>query len=168
MGDWRGLYGQKNAAGAVCAMTALLFLFTRNGRYNWIGWLVAAACFGLSGDDPLQDLAGAVSGGAAGGAGLSLLAGVTDSAAPSSSVARGAADSGGIGRRHFLCRRDLPCAGRPHRIHRPRRDLAGLYSPLCAIIPGWARASAPSTAPAACRRCTIMSARLGRGHRRQP
>ena len=43
VGDWRGLYGQKNAAGAVCAITALLFLFTRNGRYNWMGWLVAAA-----------------------------------------------------------------------------------------------------------------------------
>ena len=43
VGDWRGLYGQKNAAGAACAMTALLFLFTRNGRYNWMGWLVAAA-----------------------------------------------------------------------------------------------------------------------------
>ena len=42
VGDWRGLYGQKNAAGAVCAMTALLFLFTRNGRYNWMGWLVSA------------------------------------------------------------------------------------------------------------------------------
>jgi exopolysaccharide production protein ExoQ len=40
VGDWRGLYGQKNAAGATCAMTALLFLFSRNGRYNWIGWLV--------------------------------------------------------------------------------------------------------------------------------
>jgi exopolysaccharide production protein ExoQ len=43
VGDWRGLYGQKNAAGATCVMTALLFLFTRNGRFNWIGWLVAAA-----------------------------------------------------------------------------------------------------------------------------
>jgi hypothetical protein len=32
IGDWRGLYGQKNTAGAVCAMTALLFLFSRNGR----------------------------------------------------------------------------------------------------------------------------------------
>ena len=41
VGDWRRLYGQKNAAGAVCAMTALLFLFTRNGKYNWMGWLVA-------------------------------------------------------------------------------------------------------------------------------
>jgi exopolysaccharide production protein ExoQ len=47
VGDWRGLYGQKNAAGATCAMTALLFLFTRNGRYNWIGWLVAAASLGF-------------------------------------------------------------------------------------------------------------------------
>jgi O-antigen ligase len=43
IGDWRGLYGQKNTAGAVCALTALLFLFSRNGRGNWIGWLVAAA-----------------------------------------------------------------------------------------------------------------------------
>jgi exopolysaccharide production protein ExoQ len=43
VGDWRGLYGQKNAAGAICALTALLFLFSRNGRYNWIGWLVALA-----------------------------------------------------------------------------------------------------------------------------
>lgn len=43
VGDWRGLFGQKNAAGAACVMTALLFLFTRNGKFNWIGWLVAAA-----------------------------------------------------------------------------------------------------------------------------
>ena len=47
VGDWRGLYAQKNTAGAVCAMTAILFLFTRNGRYNWIGWLVAAASIGF-------------------------------------------------------------------------------------------------------------------------
>jgi exopolysaccharide production protein ExoQ len=47
IGDWRGLYGQKNTAGAVCAMTALLFLFSRNGRGNWIGWLVAAAAIGF-------------------------------------------------------------------------------------------------------------------------
>ena len=47
VGDWRGLYGQKNTAGAVCVMTALLFLFSRNGRNNWIGWLVAAAATGF-------------------------------------------------------------------------------------------------------------------------
>lgn len=47
IGDWRGLYGQKNTAGAVCVMTALLFLFSRNGRNNWIGWLVAAAATGF-------------------------------------------------------------------------------------------------------------------------
>jgi O-antigen ligase len=46
-GDWRGLYGEKNAAGATCVLTALLFLFTRNGKYNWIGWLVAAASLGF-------------------------------------------------------------------------------------------------------------------------
>jgi O-antigen ligase len=43
IGDWRGLYAQKNTAGAVCVLTALLFLFSRNGRGNWIGWIVAAA-----------------------------------------------------------------------------------------------------------------------------
>jgi exopolysaccharide production protein ExoQ len=43
VGNWRGLYGHKNIAGAVCVMTALLFLFTRNGWRNWIGILVAIA-----------------------------------------------------------------------------------------------------------------------------
>ncbi len=47
IGDWRGLYAQKNTAGAVCVMTALLFLFSRNGRSNWIGWLAAAAATGF-------------------------------------------------------------------------------------------------------------------------
>jgi O-antigen ligase len=47
VGDWRGLYGQKNTAGAVCVMTAVLFLFSRNGRYNWIGWVMAAAATGF-------------------------------------------------------------------------------------------------------------------------
>ena len=46
-GDWRGLYGQKNTAGAVCAMTAILFLFSRNGRHNWVGWVPAAAATGF-------------------------------------------------------------------------------------------------------------------------
>jgi exopolysaccharide production protein ExoQ len=43
VGNWRGLYGHKNIAGAVCALTALLFLFSRNGWRNWIGILVAIA-----------------------------------------------------------------------------------------------------------------------------
>jgi O-antigen ligase len=43
VGNWRGLYGPKNIAGAVCAMTAILFLFTRTGRRNWIGIAVAMA-----------------------------------------------------------------------------------------------------------------------------
>ena len=47
VGDWRGLYAQKNSAGAVCVMTAILFLFSRNGRNNWIGWLMAAAATGF-------------------------------------------------------------------------------------------------------------------------
>lgn len=47
IGDWRGLYAQKNTAGAVCAMTAILFLFSHNGRNNWIGWVTALAAAGF-------------------------------------------------------------------------------------------------------------------------
>jgi O-antigen ligase len=48
-GNWRGLYGHKNVAGAVCALTAILFLFTRNGWKNWIGIVIAiAACVFLA------------------------------------------------------------------------------------------------------------------------
>ncbi len=49
VGNWRGLYGHKNIAGAVSAITAILFLFTRTGWRNWIGILVAlAACVFLA------------------------------------------------------------------------------------------------------------------------
>jgi len=45
VGNWRGMYGHKNIAGAVCAMTVILFLFTRTGWKNWIGITVSlAAC----------------------------------------------------------------------------------------------------------------------------
>ncbi|MDB5741581.1 MAG: hypothetical protein JWP16_2621, partial [Alphaproteobacteria bacterium] len=45
VGNWRGLYGHKNIAGAVCAITIILFLFTRSGWKNWIGICVSlAAC----------------------------------------------------------------------------------------------------------------------------
>ena len=43
VGNWRGLYGHKNIAGAVCAITAILFLFTRTGWKNLIGIGIAAA-----------------------------------------------------------------------------------------------------------------------------
>lgn len=49
IGNWRGLYGHKNIAGAACAITAILFLFTSNGWRNWIGIIIAAAaCFFLA------------------------------------------------------------------------------------------------------------------------
>jgi len=49
VGNWRGLYGHKNVAGAVCAITAILFLFSRNGWRNWIGVVVAlCACIFLA------------------------------------------------------------------------------------------------------------------------
>src|SRR5215469_13233860 len=49
VGNWRGLYGHKNTAGAVSAITAILFLFTRTGWKNWIGIAIAlAACIFLA------------------------------------------------------------------------------------------------------------------------
>lgn len=49
IGNWRGLYGHKNIAGAVSAITAILFLFSCTGRKNWIGILIAiAACIFLA------------------------------------------------------------------------------------------------------------------------
>jgi exopolysaccharide production protein ExoQ len=43
VGNWRGLYGHKNVAGSVCAITAILFLFSKTGQRNWIGIAIAAA-----------------------------------------------------------------------------------------------------------------------------
>src|ERR1700744_5392862 len=45
VGNWRGLYGHKNIAGAVSALTALTFLFSRNGWRNWLGIVVAIVAF---------------------------------------------------------------------------------------------------------------------------
>jgi len=45
VGDWRGLYGQKNAAGAVCVLTILVFLLGR--RPGWKDGLVALAAAGF-------------------------------------------------------------------------------------------------------------------------
>lgn len=43
IGNWRGLYGHKNIAGAVAAVTVILFLFSRTGAKNWFGILMAIA-----------------------------------------------------------------------------------------------------------------------------
>jgi O-antigen ligase len=43
VGNWRGLYGHKNVAGAACALTAILFLFSKSGWRNVIGIAIAAA-----------------------------------------------------------------------------------------------------------------------------
>jgi hypothetical protein len=45
--DWRTTDSRHVAAGAVFIITALLFLFSRNGKFNWIGWLVAGAALGF-------------------------------------------------------------------------------------------------------------------------
>jgi O-antigen ligase len=46
-GNWRGLYGHKNIAGAMCAITAILFLFSKTGWRNCIGIAIAAAACGF-------------------------------------------------------------------------------------------------------------------------
>src|ERR1700761_2207737 len=43
VGNWRGLYGHKNVAGSVCAMTVILFLFTKTGWRNIVGIAIAIA-----------------------------------------------------------------------------------------------------------------------------
>ena len=47
IGNWRGLYDQKNIAGAVCAMTVLLFLFPGTRGRRWTDWLVIAGALGF-------------------------------------------------------------------------------------------------------------------------
>jgi O-antigen ligase len=47
IGNWRGLYDQKNVAGAVCALTVLLFLFPGRRARRRSDWLVIAAALGF-------------------------------------------------------------------------------------------------------------------------
>ena len=43
VGNWRGLYDQKNVAGAVCALTILAYFFPMGRGRRWSDWLVIAA-----------------------------------------------------------------------------------------------------------------------------
>jgi O-antigen ligase len=43
IGNWRGLYDQKNVAGAVCTLTVLQFLFPGARDHRWTDWLVIVA-----------------------------------------------------------------------------------------------------------------------------
>lgn len=47
IGNWRGLYDQKNVAGAVCALTILAYFFPGGRRRRWSDWLVIAAAAGF-------------------------------------------------------------------------------------------------------------------------
>jgi exopolysaccharide production protein ExoQ len=47
IGDWRGIYIHKNGAGAMCALTALIFLFSIGGRRHWTDVLVILASVGF-------------------------------------------------------------------------------------------------------------------------
>lgn len=47
VGNWRGLYEQKNVAGAVCALTILAYLFPGARARHWSDWLVIAAAAGF-------------------------------------------------------------------------------------------------------------------------
>ena len=139
VGDWRGLYGHKNIAGAVCAMTAMLFLFTRNGRptgsAGWsrrrrLGFLVMTRSKTSLGFLPLA---------LAGGPALSRLAGATVSAAPSLPCCRAAVAGGwrrfgvpGCRRHRRICWKTPPNSPAAPRSGRPS-------SPISAIIPSGRR-----------------------------
>jgi O-antigen ligase len=47
IGNWRGLYDQKNITGAVCAITVLLFLFPGARERRWTDWLVIVGALGF-------------------------------------------------------------------------------------------------------------------------
>lgn len=47
IGNWRGLYDQKNVAGAVCALTVLQFLFPGTRGRRRTDWLVIVAALGF-------------------------------------------------------------------------------------------------------------------------
>ena len=124
VGNWRGLYGHKNVAGAVCAMTAILFVFSKNGWRNWIGIAIALAACAF--------LAMTHSKSSAGFLVIALMAGILyrvgwrDGLCRAVLVAlRGLPDRGAGGLCAAGCRRHRPRAGRPHRIHRPLRHLGG-------------------------------------------
>ena len=125
VGNWRGLYGHKNIAGAVCAMTAILFLFSRNGRRNWIGIVVAlAACVFLVMTHSKTSL-GILPLALAAGCDLPLR--LARQPVPRHPRHRRDPAAARAWRLFVLLDADAiaPCAGRPRRIHRPRRDLGG-------------------------------------------
>jgi O-antigen ligase len=47
IGDWRGLYDQKNITGAVCALTVIQFFFPGLRKRRWTDWLVIVAAIGF-------------------------------------------------------------------------------------------------------------------------
>jgi O-antigen ligase len=48
VGSWRGILGQKNFTGAVCALTVLVYLFSGRNLPNWFRWsVIAGAAFFL-------------------------------------------------------------------------------------------------------------------------
>jgi O-antigen ligase len=48
VGDWRGLYFHKNIAGAVSAITAIVFFFSAWDRKRWIDAVLCAAAIGFA------------------------------------------------------------------------------------------------------------------------
>lgn len=48
VGDWRGLYFHKNIAGAVSAITAIVFFFTAWDRKRWVDIALCAAAVGFT------------------------------------------------------------------------------------------------------------------------
>jgi hypothetical protein len=159
VGNWRGLYGHKNIAGAVCAITVILFLFTRNGWKNWMGIAIAlAACVFLYFTHSKSS---------AGFLPIALFCGVMYRIGWRDGLSRAILTAlAGLllcGALAFI----LLDADTLTRMLEDPREFTGrsaIWWPSCAISPTircWAPASAPSPTPGPSRRCTIMSAAAG-------
>ncbi|HUJ03787.1 MAG TPA: hypothetical protein VLW75_09140, partial [Rhizomicrobium sp.] len=47
VGDWRGLYFHKNIAGAVCALSAIVFLYHALRNRSWVDWVLLLGALGF-------------------------------------------------------------------------------------------------------------------------
>ncbi len=162
VGDWRGLYFHKNIAGAVSAITAIVFFFSAAEDAALERHRALPAGRGFRGHDAFPNLARLLPAGRRGGLTYRLawrsrqdrsIVAVACVLALFLAAAFVAIDAEAISR---MLEDPTEFTGRAAIW---QAELA-----FAAIICSWAPASAPSPTPAACRRCTITS--RDRGSRR--
>jgi uncharacterized membrane protein len=148
VGDWRGLYFHKNIAGAVSAISAIVFFFRAWDRQRWIDIAVCIAAIGFAIMTRSKSSLALLP--------VALAAGTIYRLACWSRSPR-------VRPPHFCSQTKAPSRGfSPIPRNSPAAPRSGRPScPSSAIIPGWARASAHLPTREHCRRCTTMSAATG-------